>query len=122
VALAAGLLLAVLGRGRWFYYDEWEVLATRHATSAADLFRPHNEHWITLEVLVYRALAATVGLRSYLPYQAVVVALHLTVAVLVRVVMRRAGVGPWTATLAAGLLLLLGGGDQNIVWAFRWGS
>jgi MFS family permease len=85
------------------------------------LLRPHNEHWSTLPILVYRALWHLVGLHSYVPYQAVVVALHLAAAVLVRRIMRRAAVGPWVATAAAGLFLFLGAGREDIVWAFQIG-
>src|SRR4029078_6788207 len=55
------------------------------------------------------------------PYQAVLVALHLTAATLLRRIMRRAGVGPWIASAAALLFLCLGSGRQNIVWAFQIG-
>jgi len=35
------------------------------------------------------------------------------------VVMRRAGVGPWVASAAAGALVLFGPGEQNIQWVFQ---
>lgn len=60
-------------------------------------------------------------MRSYLPYQACVVAYHLAVVVLLRVLMRRAGVGPWLASAAAAVMVLFGPGAQNIVWAFQVG-
>ena len=60
------------------------------------------------------------GLRSYVPYQSVVVVAHLTTAVLLRVVMRRAGVSPWTATIVAAVFVLFGPGEENIVWAFQF--
>ena len=59
--------------------------------------------------------------RTYLPYQALVVAAHLAVAVLLRQLMRRAGVDPWVATIAAAPFIFFGPGDQNIVWAFQIG-
>jgi hypothetical protein len=111
-------VLLYLGRDRWFRYDEWDFLASRSATSLRDLFEPHAVHWSTLPILSYRLLWSVFGLRSYLPYQACAVLMHLTVAALVRVVMRRAGVGPWTATATASLLVFLGSGDENILWAF----
>lgn len=61
------------------------------------------------------------GLREYWPYQLIVISLHLTVAVLLRVVMRRAGVGPWLATICAGVFVLFGPGEDNILWAFQIG-
>ena len=86
-----------------------------------ELFTPHNEHWSTLPILEYRLLWHIVGLRSYLPYLVVVVTLHLTVAALLRVVMRRAGVSPWISTVAALVFALFGAGYDNIVWAFQSG-
>ncbi len=59
------------------------------------------------------------GIHHYWPYQALAVGAHLGVVVLLRMVMRRAGVAPWVATAAAGSLLLFGAGEQNIVWGFQ---
>jgi hypothetical protein len=118
--LAVGLVLfLVFGHGQWFFLDDWDFLADRHAGDLDDLLRPHNEHWSTLPILVYRALWQLFGLRTYVPYQLVAILLHLTAAVLIRQVMRRAGVGPWIATVAASLFALFGAGDQDIVWAFQ---
>jgi hypothetical protein len=119
VAIAVLPIVLLLARRYWFFWDEWDFLAGRDASRPGDLLRPHNEHWSTLPILVYRALWRLFGLRTYVPYQAVSVALHVTVAVLLRVVMRRAGVGPWIATAAASLFALFGAGDQNIVWPFQ---
>jgi hypothetical protein len=121
LVVAFPLILFGLGRQRWFFQDEWDFLVTRHASSVHDLLRPHNEHWSTLPVLVYRGLWAVFGLHSYRPYQAVVVALHLTAVALLRVVMRRSGVNGWVATVTAAALILFGAGQENIVWAFQMG-
>ena len=45
-----------ISRPMWFYLDEWDFLANRTAFNLGDLFRAHNEHWVTMPVLVYRAL------------------------------------------------------------------
>ena len=108
-----------LGHRLWFWNDEWDFLAARTGGSLRELFRPHYEHWSTLPILVYRLLWWTVGLRSYVPYEALTVALHFLAAWLVRCVMRRAGVGPWTATVTATVLVLFGRGYLDIVWGFQ---
>jgi hypothetical protein len=120
LAIALPLFL-YYGRHRWFFYDEWDFLVVRDGASPGDLLRPHNAHWSTVPILVYRMLWRVVGLHSYVPYQLVLVLLHLTAAVLLRVVMRRAGVHPWIATAAASLFALFGVGYQNILWAFQIG-
>jgi hypothetical protein len=108
-------------RSLWFFADEWDFLAGRTGGDLGDLFRPHNSHWSTLPILTYRLLWWLAGLRSYLPYVALLVLLHVTAAALLRMVMRRAGVGPWIATAAASAFALFGSGYQNIVWAFQIG-
>jgi hypothetical protein len=119
VEFAALVLWLILGRSQWFYHDEWDFLAARKAGDLGDLFRPHNEHWTTLPILVYRALFALFGLRAYLPYRLVVLFLHLVAAALLLVAMRRAGVRPWIATAAASLLAFFGAGWQNIIQPFQ---
>jgi hypothetical protein len=119
VIAVAAVLFFVLAHDQWFYLDEWDYLVSRHLSSLDDLFRPHNEHWTTLPILAYRGLYRVFRLRTYVPYQAVSIALHLTIAALLLVVMRRSGVRPWVATAAASLFALFGAGSQNIVWGFQ---
>jgi len=115
--------LVVIGRPIWFAADEWDWVASRTAWNLGDLFKPHNEHWSTLPILVYRLLWWLFGLRTHLPYLLVAIVLHLTVAALLRVVMRRASVDPWIATIAASAFALFGGGYFNAEFAFQmaWG-
>tara|TARA_B110000503_G_scaffold63134_2_gene99828 strand:- start:2747 stop:4381 length:1635 start_codon:yes stop_codon:yes gene_type:complete len=119
LVLAGLLILFRLGSYHWFFGDEWSFLAERDGFNLQDLFRSHGEHWVTLPIISYRILYSLFGLHSYLPYQAVLVASHLACAGLLRIVMRRAGVGPWVATLVASVFVLLGPGEENIVWAFQ---
>ena len=102
--VVAFVLLLRWGRWHWFAGDEWAFIVGQD--DLADLFRPLQTHWSTVPILVYQALFRIVGLHSYLPYQAVVVLLHLSLAALLRVVMRRGGVSPWIATVAAGTFVL----------------
>lgn len=120
VFVAAALpLLMWIGSYRWFFGDEWSFLTNRSVT-VDGLFRPHNyQHWVTLPVLAYRGLYSVFALRAYWPYQLVIVVSHLGLAVLLRVVMRRAGVRPWLATAAAASFVLLGPAEDNILWAFQ---
>jgi hypothetical protein len=112
-------LLLYLGHDRWFSFDEWAFLAARDGGDLGELFRPHAVHWSTLPVLWYRAMWNVFGIRTYLPYQVGIVSLHLTAAVLLRIIMRRARVNGWIATAAASLFVLFGTGSANIVWGFQ---
>ncbi len=108
-----------ISRPMWFYLDEWDFLANRTAWNLDDLFRAHNEHWVTLPIFVYRGMWTLFGLNSYRPYQLIIIFMHLGAAYLVRVVMRRVGVRPWTATIVASVLVFFGAGYQNIVLPFQ---
>jgi hypothetical protein len=121
VLVAAVPIILYQGRTQWFFLDEFDFLSARRATSFGDLMRPHNEHWSTVPIIVYRVLFHVVGLRHYWPYQLTLVLLHLTVAALLWTVMRRARVQPWIAVAAASLFALFGTGRQNIEFAFQIG-
>jgi hypothetical protein len=108
-----------LSRGFNFYFDEWTLILPSD-TDWTTYLQPHNEHPAILLKLIYAALLATVGLRSYLPYMAVLLALHaITVVLLFELVRRRAG--DVIAIAAALLLLVLGAGWENLLWAFQIG-
>lgn len=111
-------LVYQLGARRWFFRDDWLFLAGRDGGSLHDVFRAHDVHPGALPVLVNRLMFNLFGLW-FTPYLVLIVTLHLGVAVLLRVIMRRAGVAPWLATITSGLLILFGSGEENILWAFQ---
>src|SRR2546421_3767552 len=100
VAVAVLPIVLLLARRYWFFWDEWDFLAGRDASRPKDLLRPHNEHWSTLPILVYRALWRLFSLRTHPPYPAVSAALHLTVAAPLPVGLRRARGRPRSVTAA----------------------
>jgi hypothetical protein len=121
IALVVGLpLLLWLGRGMTFFSDEWAFIQTRALGDPGTWLAPHNEHWTTLPVIVYRLLVETVGLRTYVPYLAVVIALHGLVVVLTFIAIRRSS-GPLAAIAVAILLLVYGSGFENLYWGFQTG-
>lgn len=112
---AAGLMY--LTRHVWFFADDWEFLARRRV-SPVGIWVPHNEHWSTIPLLVYRALYAAVGLRTYVPYLAVLVGLHLVATHLLWRWMRRCGADDRTATALAAMFLLIGAAWECLVYPF----
>ena len=103
-----------------FYHDEWAFILQRDL-SVDGLLKPHNEHLSATLVLLYRVLLGTVGMGSYWPYLAVTFALHVVVAVIVYVVVRREA-GPGWALGAMAVVLFLGSGGDDILWAFQSGT
>ena len=122
VILAVGALfvLVLLGRDMTFYHDEYAFLLLRDL-SWHGIFAPHNEHLSATLVVLYRTLIGTVGVASYWPYLGVTFALHVVVAGIVYVVVRREATAAW-ALGAMAVMLLLGAGGDDILWAFQSGT
>jgi hypothetical protein len=113
----AGILW--LARGFNFYFDEWTVILPTDSSWTVYL-QPHNEHPAMLLRLIYAVLLNTVGMRTYVPYMAVLLALHATsVVLLFELVRRRAG--DLIGIGAAVLLLVMGAAWENLLWAFQIG-
>jgi hypothetical protein len=121
VALAIGLpILLWLGRGMTFFADEWAFIESRSLGDPATWLPPHNEHASLLPVLGYRLLVETVGLTSYVPYQAVVVGLHGIVVALVFALVRSAAGGAVALAISV-VILAFGSGFENLYWGFQTG-
>jgi hypothetical protein len=116
VVVAAAILW--LSHTYTFYFDEWTFILTAPDWSWSTYLQPHNEHPVMLTRLIYAALLSTAGLRSYVPYMAVLVALHATSAVLLFEIVRRRA-GDLVAIAGAALFLVLGAGWENLLWAFQ---
>ena len=111
-----GILL--LARGFNFYFDEWDFILGAPEWSWVSFLQPHNEHPAMIPHAVYAVLLNTAGLRTYLPYLAVALALHGVNVVLVFELVRRRS-GDVVGLGAAALLVLLGAGWENLLWAFQ---
>jgi hypothetical protein len=120
LALGALILLVWLGRDMTFYHDEWALILKRDL-SIDGVLAPHNEHLSATLVILYRVLIQTVGLGSYWPYLGATLALHLVVAALVYVIVRAEAPRGW-ALGAMAVMLVLGSGGDDILWAFQSAS
>lgn len=117
--IAAFLALLWLGRGLTFFADEWAVMADR--TISLDSFiQPFNEHWLGVTIVVYRLMLETFGLGTYMPYLALLAALHVVVVLEVYAVARRSS-GPWIGVMAAVLFSFFGSGFENLYWSMQIG-
>lgn len=117
-AVLVGLAILWLSRNFNFYFDEWDFILAAPTWTPASLLEPHNEHPTMLLRAVYALLLNTVGLRSYLPYMAVLLALHAACVVLLFELVRRRA-GDLIALATAALLLVLGAGWENLLWGFQ---
>ncbi len=120
LVIAFGILFA-LNVHAWFIGDEWDMIvrATQPLTVHA-LFVPHNEHWSTVPILIYRVLVDLFGLRTYVPYLFVLFAAHLCLAHLLWRLMRQVGASDACATALAAIFAVLGAGAQNLTNAFQF--
>lgn len=103
-----------------FFWDEWDFISYDRAWSMNVLFLPHNEHWSTIPILVWKLLFVLVGLRSHLPYEAALLVAHAAAVLLLFALVRRSS-SDLPAFAAALILLVLGSGGTNIAWAFQIG-
>lgn len=116
IALGAFAFLLYLGSGLTFFWDEWSWIINRQDWSIGTLMDAYNEHWSLVPLLIYKTLLSGVGLGSYLPYLAVLLVLHVSVAGALFWLVRRC-VGPLVALAVATLFLFFGAGYENLLWA-----
>jgi hypothetical protein len=120
LAVLASAAIFWLSRGYTFYFDEWDFILTAPSWDWSSYLQPHNEHPSMLLRLIYAALLNTVGLRSYVPYTGLLIALHSATAVLLFEVVRRRA-GDLVGVASAACLLVLGAGWEDLLWAFQIG-
>ena len=118
MALVAAVAIVGLAHSYTFYFDEWTFILSAPDWTWSTYLQPHNEHLVMLPRLIYAALLSTVGLRSYLPYMAALLALHATSAVLLFEIVRRRA-GDLVAIACSAIFLVLGAAWENLLWAFQ---
>ncbi|TAN34573.1 hypothetical protein EPN29_02555 [bacterium] len=102
-----------------FFYDEWDFVTAYRPSQSTSILFPHNEHWSTIPILIWKLLFLLFGIRTHVPYEAMAVAGHVAcVLLLFELVRRRSGELPAFAT--ALILLVLGTGASDIVLAFQF--
>lgn len=116
-------VFVIVGRHQWFIRDDWALILTRRKMAvdswSNSLFIAQDGHWMTVPILVYRAIHDTFGIDSYWPFLVVCLAAHMATIVLLRKICIRVGVSQWTATILCGMLLVFGSGWENIVFAVQ---
>lgn len=118
--LAAFALTMYLGRGIGFYFDEWSFALERQGHSLDVFLKPHNEHISVVPVIVYKVFFQVVGLAHHWPYLVVLALMQAGLGVGLFLLVRPR-LGGWAALGVAILVMFMGLGWQNIVWAFQIG-
>ncbi|QIK74307.1 hypothetical protein [Nocardioides piscis] len=123
IVLIGSVFLLTQARHLWFFGDDWAFLLARDLGErpVESLMAPHNEHWSTVPVLIYRALYSVFGLHHFLVFAALPVAAHAVACVLLFLVQSRCGIHPWVSAGVTAVLVFLGAGAENLLWSFQIG-
>ena len=114
-AVATIVLLLHAGRGRTFYYDEWDWVQHRHDGGIRTVLEAHNNHISVLPVLLYKGLFETVGLAPVWPYRTLAAVSHVLCGiVLFPIAARRVGI--FGGVMVAVLVLGLGAAWEATIW------
>ena len=65
-----------------FYFDEWDFIVSRRSWSLAVFILPRFYYMSAIPILIWKLLFLAVGLRSYVPYEAVLLANDVAVVLL----------------------------------------
>ena len=123
-AAVALLVVAVMGRGLWFFSDDWNMFGEYHS---GNLLEPFNGHLSLVPAGLYQLLFHTAGVSSYTPYRllglAALAVLGFQVARLavVRVdgaTLRRVPLAPVLGALAVAAVLWASTGQMNLMFPF----
>jgi hypothetical protein len=119
MALLVAVVVIGLASRLSFHGDEWAYIVDRRLTLDS-LLQPHNEHLVALHVLTYRGMVEAIGIGSYVPFLVALMAIHVAAAAGVMALLSR--YVPLAGALAGGVVMLcLGTGFDNLVWAFQTG-
>jgi hypothetical protein len=109
-----------LGRGNNFFFDEWMFVVSRRGLSVGALFNPHNGHLSALPALAFMVLLKFFGLDHYEAFRFAAVIVHLLVALMASLLVRKNH--GWSIGITVFVVIgLMGAGWQNIFWGFQIG-
>lgn len=114
VAIFLFLSFGYPAEDRYFFFDDWDPFVD--PLEIKSIFYEHNSHWYAGPFFLFRALYHIFGITTFLPYAMVAAAIHISVASLLRVAMRRCHVGAWTSAVVAGSFVLFSAAGLSLLW------
>ncbi len=120
LAAASAALLLAWQSHLTFFIDDWDLLLSRRGFNAHAFLDPHNEHIIIAPTAIYKAIQATIGMDSLLPYAVIATAAFIASAILLFVYLR-SRVDDWLALAATALVLFIGAAYEDLLTPFQIG-
>jgi hypothetical protein len=117
---ASGALLLAWQSHLTFLVDDWDLLLSRRGFNAHAFLDPHARHLVLGPALVYKAIQATLGMDTIVPYGIAAIALFLASVLLLFIYLSRR-VGDWLALAAILPVLVMGTAYQDLLSAFQMG-
>jgi hypothetical protein len=114
----SGIVLLAWQSHLTFFYDDWDPLLDRRGFSGDAILRPHVDHIIISTTLIYKAIQATFGMESLVPYAVISTSTFLGSVVLLFVYLRRR-VGDWLALAGVLPILFLGAAHDDLIWPYQ---
>jgi hypothetical protein len=118
--LTSGVVLIAWQSHLTFVTDDWDLLIQRRGISPHVFLEPHARHIIIAPTAIYKAIQATVGMSSLLPFAVVATGAFLATVVLLFVYLRTR-VGEWTAVIAVIPILFMGSAYEDLLTPFQIG-
>ena len=114
----SGILLVAWRSHLTFFIDDWDLLLHRRGFNAGAFLDPHVNHLIVGPAALWKAIEATFGMDSQIPYAIASTSLFLASVVLLFVYVR-ARVGEWLALAAVLPILFMGTAYEDLLNVFQ---
>jgi hypothetical protein len=103
-----------------FFIDDWDLLLRRRGFSVDVFLDPHARHLIIGPTIVYKAIQATFGMDSQVPFALPAIFAFLASVALLFIYIRRR-VGEWLALAAILPILFMGSAQEDLLHPFQIG-
>jgi hypothetical protein len=114
----SGVLLIAWRSHLTFFIDDWDLLLHRRGFSADAFLNPHARHLIIGPTALWKAIQATFGMDSQIPY-AIAATTSFLASVVLLFVYLRARVGDWLALAAVAPILFMGTAYEDLLNVFQ---